>query len=113
MTRYWACFCTSLSPFLLFSYSICCYSSYRIAIKLHFYNVRQLSVLYRLAAGFQRFPYKKSTSFGNLSAKDCYYIRLFTYIYSMVTVYLNIYIITQFSRFFKRKSLQQQQQQQQ
>src|SRR5436190_23191608 len=60
------------------------YSSYRIVIELHFHSVRKLSVLYRLEAGFQRFPCKKSASFGNHSAKDCYCIDLctFTYFYS-------------------------------
>ena len=113
MTKYWACICTSLSPFIgSILCLICCYFSYKIAIELHFYSAGKLSVLYRLVAGFQRFPCKKSTSCGNLSAKDCYYIRLFIYIYSIVTIYLNICIITQFLRFFKRKSPQQQQHEQ-
>src|SRR5204863_8244014 len=97
MTRNWSCICTSLSPFpcSLWCY-ICFYSSYRIVIELHFHSVRKLSVLYRLEAGFQRFPCKKSASFDNHSTKDCYCIDLctFTYFYSH---YKSVYSIQLYS----------------
>ena len=103
MTRIWACItpaCLSFSSLstCIFSYLICFHSSYRIVIKLHFYNVRQLSNLYRLKAGFQRFSCKKSASFDNLSAKDCYYIVLYTFVYFIVTA--KLYIIYNYTAFF-------------
>ena len=60
--------------------------------------MRKLSNLYRLEAGFKRFPFKKFASFGNHSIKDCYCIVLYTFTHFIVIV--NLYIIYNYIVFF-------------